>query len=92
MRTRLEPIMPRDLANQFNPSPSQADFTYSITPSTVEIQDMGKGKKSVADDLEAVLRKIEFGTRARSLVIASATGAPRGRVFGQVGRANGASF
>jgi hypothetical protein len=29
-------------------------------PVAVEIQDIGKGKKSVADDLEAVLRKIEY--------------------------------
>jgi hypothetical protein len=50
--------MPPDLANQFNPSACQADFSYSITPKTIEIQDTGKGKKSVADDLEAVLRKI----------------------------------
>jgi hypothetical protein len=27
----------------------------SITPKTVKIQDTGKGKRSVADDLEAVL-------------------------------------
>jgi hypothetical protein len=52
--------MPPDLANQFNPSPCQADFTYAITPNTIEIQDTGKGKKSVADELEAVLRKIEY--------------------------------
>ena len=31
-----------------------------MTPRTVKIQDTGKGKKSVADDLEAVLRKIEY--------------------------------
>jgi hypothetical protein len=31
-----------------------------MTPATVKIQDTGKGKKSVADDLEAVLRKIEY--------------------------------
>jgi hypothetical protein len=52
--------MPPDLANQFNPLACKADFTYSMTPATVEIQDTGKGKKSVADDLEAVLRKIEY--------------------------------
>jgi hypothetical protein len=52
--------MPPDLANQFNPLACQADFTYWITPKTLEIQDTGKGKKSVADDLEAVLRKIEY--------------------------------
>ena len=52
--------MPLDLANQFNPLACQADFTYSMTPATVKIQHTGKGKKSVADDLEAVLRKIEY--------------------------------
>jgi hypothetical protein len=52
--------MPPDLANQFNPLACQADFTYSIIPKTVTIQDTGKGQKSVAEDLEAVLRKIEY--------------------------------
>jgi hypothetical protein len=52
--------MPPDLANQFNPLTCQADFTYAMTPKTVTIQDTGKGKKSVTDDLEAVLRKIEY--------------------------------
>ena len=52
--------MPPDLANQFNPLACKADFTNSITPKTVTIQDTGKGKKSVAEDLEAVLRKIEY--------------------------------
>jgi hypothetical protein len=50
----LEPVMPPDLANQFNPSLYQADFTYSITPIAVEIQDTGKGKKSVLEDLEGI--------------------------------------
>ena len=52
--------MPPDLANQFNPLACQTDFTYSMTPRTPEIRDTGKGKKSVADDLEAVLLKIEY--------------------------------
>jgi hypothetical protein len=52
--------MPPDLANLFNPLACKADFTYSMTPATVKIQDIGKGKKSVADDLQAVLRKIEY--------------------------------
>jgi hypothetical protein len=47
--------MPPDLAKQLNPSPCQADFTYAITPKTIEIQDTGKGKKSLVDDLEAVV-------------------------------------
>ena len=31
-----------------------------MTPVTIEIQDTGKGTKSVAEDLKAVLRKIEY--------------------------------
>jgi hypothetical protein len=31
-----------------------------MTPRTLEIRDTGKGKKSVADDLDAVLLKIEY--------------------------------
>jgi hypothetical protein len=38
---------------------TQADFTYSITPSTISITDAGKGGRSVTNDIEAVLRKIE---------------------------------
>jgi hypothetical protein len=49
--------MSPDLANQFNPLACKADFTYSMTPATVKIQDTGKGQKSVADDLQALLRK-----------------------------------
>ena len=52
--------MPPDLANQFNPLACKADFTYSMAPKTIEIQDTGKGKKSVGDDLEAVLLKVEY--------------------------------
>jgi len=52
--------MPPDLANQFNPLACEADFTYSMTPRTITIQDSGRAKKSVAEDLEAVLRKIEY--------------------------------
>jgi hypothetical protein len=42
-----------------NRSECQADFTYEITVETIKIRDTGKGTKAVADDLEAVLRKIE---------------------------------
>ena len=59
--------MASDSIHQFNPSACQADFTYTMTPVAVEIQDTGKGKKSVADDLEAVL-----------LITASVTGALKG--------------
>jgi hypothetical protein len=39
---------------------TQADFTYSITPTTISITDTGKGRCSVTNDIEAVLRKIEY--------------------------------
>jgi hypothetical protein len=39
---------------------TQADFTYSITPDTIAITDTGKGRRSVTNDIEAVLRKIEY--------------------------------
>jgi hypothetical protein len=51
--------MPQDPAHYPNPSESQADFTYTITVKEIKIEDTGKGKKSVADYLEAALRKIE---------------------------------
>ena len=37
-----------------------ADFTYSITPTTIAIVDTGKGSRSVTNDIAAVLRKIEY--------------------------------
>jgi hypothetical protein len=51
--------MPSDAVHQFNPAACQADFTYTMTPVAVEIQDTSKRTKPIADDLEAVLRKIE---------------------------------
>ena len=51
--------MPHDPAHHLNRSECQADFTYTITVKTIKIQDTGKDRKSVADDLQAVLRKIE---------------------------------
>jgi hypothetical protein len=35
-------------------------FTYSITLNTISITDTGKGRRSVTNDIEAVLRKIEY--------------------------------
>jgi hypothetical protein len=85
--------MPPDLANQFNPLACQADFTYSITPNAVQIWDTGKGKKSVGDDLEAVLRKIEYwhqGPIARDrITYRSAKGTEH---LVEWDRANGPSF
>jgi len=37
----------------------RADFIYKITPTLISITDTGLGQRSVADDIEAVLRKIE---------------------------------
>ena len=51
--------MPLDPVSQCNCSACQADFNYTMTVKTIKIRDTGKGTKSVADDLEAVLRKIE---------------------------------
>jgi hypothetical protein len=51
--------MPDDPVHQLNVSACQADFTYEITVKRIKILDTGKGARSVADDLEAVLRKIE---------------------------------
>jgi hypothetical protein len=39
---------------------TKADFAYHMSPDTIEIVDTGRGKLSVADDLEAVLRKVEY--------------------------------
>ena len=38
---------------------TQADFTYRIISTTISIVDSGKGSRSVTNDIEAVLRKIE---------------------------------
>jgi hypothetical protein len=42
------------------PTRTRADFTYKITPTVISIVDTGLGKCSVAEDIEAVLRKIEY--------------------------------
>jgi hypothetical protein len=39
---------------------TKADFTYQISPNTIEIVDTGRGKLSVADDLDAVMRRIGY--------------------------------
>ena len=47
-----------------------------MTARAIKIQDTGKGKKSVADDLEAVLHKIEYwhqGSVARYRIIYQST-------------------
>jgi hypothetical protein len=39
---------------------TRADFTHKITPEVISIVDTGLGQCSVTDDIEAVLRKIEY--------------------------------
>src|SRR5262249_49515883 len=39
---------------------TQADFTYKITPTVISIFDTGLGSRSVTEDIEAVLQKIEY--------------------------------
>ena len=51
--------MPLDVPSQLNRTACQADFTYTMTVKVIKIQDTAKGSKSVAEDLAAVLRKIE---------------------------------
>jgi hypothetical protein len=56
-------MSPQGMILDFRPGDepvTQADFTYSITPDTISIVDTGNGKASVKDDIEAVLRKIEY--------------------------------
>jgi hypothetical protein len=55
----LEKSMLSDPAATTNPLSSQADFTYSITPTALVIKDTGKGAKTVLEDLPALLRRIE---------------------------------
>jgi len=46
--------------NLSEPPRTQADFTYKITPTVISITDTGLGSRSVTEDIEAVLRKIEY--------------------------------
>jgi hypothetical protein len=39
---------------------TQADFTYSILGNVISIIDLDLGKRSVTNDIENVLRKIEY--------------------------------
>jgi hypothetical protein len=38
----------------------QADFTYAISPDVIAITDLDLGNRSVTNDIENVLRKIEY--------------------------------
>src|SRR5262245_30766418 len=49
----------------FNTKPSEAprtraDFSYKISPTVISISDTGLGSRVVTEDIEAVLRKIEY--------------------------------
>jgi len=39
---------------------TRADFTYKIAPTVISITDTGLGTRAVTEDIEAVLRKIEY--------------------------------
>ena len=39
---------------------TRADFSYKISPTVVSIFDTGLGQRSVTEDIEAVLQKIEY--------------------------------
>jgi hypothetical protein len=39
---------------------TKADFTYKIGPDAIEIADTGRGRLSVTEDLEAVMRRLEY--------------------------------
>lgn len=51
--------MPPEPVSTINSAASRADFTYSIIPKALVVQDTGKGKKTVLEDLPAVLQRIE---------------------------------
>jgi hypothetical protein len=58
----MEPHCPEAISLDFKPvqkPETQADFTYKIT-TMISIADTGKGRRSVTNDIEAVLRKIEY--------------------------------
>jgi len=39
---------------------TRADYTHKITPDLISITDTGLGSRSVLEDIEAALRKIEY--------------------------------
>jgi hypothetical protein len=51
----------------------QADFTYSMSTNVITITDLDLGNKSVTNDIENVLRKIDTGIRDRLLPSESCT-------------------
>jgi hypothetical protein len=53
------------------PVTTRADFTYKITPKVISIVDTGLGQRSVTDDIETVLRKIEYWHQQDRLTVAT---------------------
>jgi hypothetical protein len=47
-------------SNLSDPIRPRADFTYQITPTLISIVDTGLGQRSVTEDIEAVLRQIQY--------------------------------
>ena len=43
-----------------NHPPKKADFRYKMWPDAIEIADTGRGRLSVTEDLEAVMRRLEY--------------------------------
>jgi hypothetical protein len=43
-----------------NRPPTKANFTYKIGPDAIEIADTGRGRLSVTEDMEAVMRRLEY--------------------------------
>jgi hypothetical protein len=39
---------------------TRADFTYNISPTVISVVDTDLGQRSVTEDIEAVLQKIEY--------------------------------
>jgi hypothetical protein len=46
--------------NVSGPPRTRSDFTYKISPTVISIGDTSLGKCAVSEDIEAVLRKIEY--------------------------------
>ena len=46
--------------NLLDPMRTRADFIYKLNPTLISITDTGLGQRPVTEDIEAVLRKIEY--------------------------------
>jgi len=46
--------------NLLDPMRTRADFIYKVNPTLISITDTGLGQRPVTEDIEAVLRKIEY--------------------------------